>query len=247
MARFEDYADRYTRAALRMEGGILEIRLHDGQGGSLVWGEPAHRELPELFERVASDPDVRVVILTGSGDTFCASGDGSGWPSKWTPETFSTLFYEGRKLHENLLNIEAPVIGAINGPATWHAEIGLLSDIVLAADDVIFQDFPHFPYSPPSDAVHTVWPALLGPNRGRYFLLMKEIIAAAEAKQLGLVGEVLPKADLLPRAWEIARRLAAENPVVLRYSRMALTLKLKREILQDHPYGMALIGLNMLR
>jgi enoyl-CoA hydratase/carnithine racemase len=247
MARFEEYQDRYTRAALRREDGVLEIRLHDGNGGSLVWDEPVHRELPELFERVSSDPEVRVVILAGSGESFCSAGDASGWPEKWTPETFATLFYEGRKIHENLLAIEAPVIGVVNGPATWHAEIPLLSDVVLAAEDVVFQDFPHFPYSPPSDAVHTVWPALLGPNRGRYFLLMKEQIDAREAQRLGLVGEVLPKAKVLERAWEIARNFAAQNPVMLRYSRLALTHKLKRDILQDHPFGMALVGLNMLR
>src|SRR5262245_37395455 len=201
MTRFDEYANRFTRATLRREGGILEIRLHHADGSSLVWDEPAHRELPELYEVVAGDPDVHVVILTGTGDVWCTSGDGSGWPPKWTGEAFQTLFREGRKLLENHLNIEVPMIAAINGPVTWHAEQALLCDIVLAADDVVMQDAPHFPHSPPSDGVHTVWPALLGPNRARYFLLAKQQIDAQEALRLGLVGEVLPKQEVLPRAW----------------------------------------------
>ena len=66
-ASFEEYQGQCSRAALRREGGVLEITLHDGNGGSLVWDEPAHRELPELFRSVAGDGDNHVVILTGRG------------------------------------------------------------------------------------------------------------------------------------------------------------------------------------
>jgi enoyl-CoA hydratase/carnithine racemase len=75
------YAERFTRARLRREDGVLEITLHDGQGGSLVWDEPAHRELPELFREVAGDPHNRVVVLTGAGESFCASQARTGWPA----------------------------------------------------------------------------------------------------------------------------------------------------------------------
>jgi enoyl-CoA hydratase/carnithine racemase len=242
MTRIEDYSQRYTRAAVRREGGVLQITLHDGNGSSLVWDESAHRELPELFHDVASDPDIRVVILTGSDDVFCASIDRTSWPDG----SWHKIFTEGRRLLENLLSIEVPMIAAINGPARWHAELAVLCDIVLAAEHADFQDGPHLPHAVPGDGVHTVWPTLLGPNRGRYFLLMKEILDAHEAKRLGVVHEVLEKDQLLPRAWEIARHFDKHDPLTLRYTRLALTQTLKRSVLPDLAYGLALEGLSML-
>jgi enoyl-CoA hydratase/carnithine racemase len=239
------YAERFTRARLRRVDGVLEITLNDGQGGSLVWDEPAHRELPELFQEVAADCDNRVVILTGAGESFCASQATTGWPAM-NAKGWDKIFTEGRRLLANLLSVEVPMIAAINGPATWHAELAVLCDIVLAAEHAYIQDRPHFPSAVPADGVHTVWPALLGPNRGRYFLLTSEKLDVREAKQLGVVHEVLPAGDLPERAWALARELAAAKPLVLKYTRLALTQQLKRTILDDLPFGLLLEGLAVL-
>ena len=86
----------------------------------------------------------------------------------------------------NLLEIEVPVIGAVNGPATIHAEIPVMSDIVLASQTATFQDAPHFPRGVvPGDGVHVVWPLLLGQNRGRYFLLTGQTLSAHRGNGLG--------------------------------------------------------------
>jgi enoyl-CoA hydratase/carnithine racemase len=242
MTHFDEYAHRYSRAALRREGGVLEIRLHDGNGSSLIWDEPAHRELPDLFADVANDSQNHVMILTGTGDSFCASLASGGWPAM-TAATWDKIFTEGRRLLKNLLDIEIPVIGVINGPARYHAELVTLSDIVLSAEDGLWQDGTHFPQGVPGDGVHSVWPHLLGPNRGRYFLLTNQEIDAQEAQQLGIVGEVLPKENLLPRAWELARDMDRQNPLTLKYTRLVLTQQLRRAILDDLPYGLSLEGL----
>ena len=72
----------------------------------------------------------------------------------------------------NFLNIEVPVISAVNGPAWRHSELPLLADIVLAADTAQFQDSAHFTGGlVPGDGMHIVYPLLLGVNRARYFLL----------------------------------------------------------------------------
>jgi enoyl-CoA hydratase/carnithine racemase len=242
MPKLDDYAHRYSRAELRREGGVLEIKLHNGKGESLVWDEPAHRELPDLFADVANDSDNRVVILTGTGDSFCDSVAFGDWPPL-TATTWDKIFTEGRRLLTNLLGIEVPVIGVVNGAARYHAELLILSDIVLCADHAVFQDAPHFPNAVPADGVHTVWPHLLGPNRGRYFLLTNEEIGAAEAKALDMVAEVMPKGDLLDRAWELARDMDTRNPLLLKYTRLALTAQLKRAVLTDLPFGLTLEGL----
>ena len=143
-----------------------------------------------------------------------------------------------------MLNIEVPIIAAINGPALRHSELPLMSDIVLAAPHTTFQDSGHFMSGlTPGDGMHIIYPLLLGLNRGRYFLLTGQMLDAAKAQEFGLVAEVLPADQLLPRAWELARDLARQPRLVLRYSRVLLTQKLKGELHDLLGYGLALEGL----
>ena len=83
----------------------------------------------------------------------------------------------------------------------------------------------------------------MGMNRGRYFLLTGQMLDAEQARELGLVAEVLPPAELVPRAWALARQLAQQPRLVLRYSRALLTHKLKQELHDLLGYGLALEGL----
>lgn len=242
MARFDDYATAASCADLTFTDGILEIRLHT-DGGPLVWGEVPHRELPELFGLVASDHDVEVVILTGTGDDFCVDID----RASWTPFNISTtagydrIYWEGKHLMANLLAIEVPVIGVVNGPARIHAELLVTSDITLAADTAVFQDGAHYwSGSVPGDGVQIVWPRLLGDNRGSYFLMTAQELTASEALDLGVVNEVLAPDELLPRAHEHARRLVQIPRLTRRYTRVALTQPLKEEVTRGLSHGLIL-------
>ena len=119
-----------------------------------------------------------------------------------------------------------------------------MCDIVLASDTAAFQDSGHFVSGlVPGDGMHVVYPMLLGLNRGRYFLLTGQTIGAQEAKDLGLVSEVLPQPELLPRAWALAEQLAQQSDLVLRYTRVATTQVVKRAMLDILGYGLALEGL----
>ena len=136
------------------------------------------------------------------------------------------------------------MISAINGPALRHSELPLLCDIVLAAEETTFQDSGHFVNGLiPGDGMHIIYPLLLGLNRGRYFLLTGQSLSAREARELGLVNEVLPRKQLLPRAWELAEQLSQQSPLVLRYSRVLLTQYVKRMMHDLLGYGLALEGL----
>lgn len=239
---FDEYRDRYEHVALRRVDGIVELRLHT-DGGPLVWGAAPHTELGDCFADVGRDRENRVVIITGTGDRFIAALDDS-WVGPMHPQKWDTIHANGKALLRNLLDIEVPVIGAVNGPATVHAELALLSDITLAADHATFSDAPHFRFGTvPGDGVHVIWPELLGVNRARYFLLTGQRIGAAEALSLGVVNEVVAADALLGRAWELARRLAQQADTTLRYTREVLTQPLKRLLLDSVGHGLALEGL----
>ena len=245
-SKLEDYANKYQTVRMERRDGILLVTLHT-EGQSLRWGFLPHSELPEAFHDIGADRDNRVVILTGTGAEFSgprATPGTSSFPMRPGWDRIDRIHWEGRHLLMRLLEIEVPVISAINGPAWRHSEIPLLGDIVLAADTAQFQDSAHFPSDVvPGDGMHIVMPLLLGLNRGRYYLLTGQTLDARKAYEFGLVAEVLPPDRLMPRAWELAEELAKKPTLALRYTRLLLTEYLRRQMHDLLGYG---LGMEML-
>jgi enoyl-CoA hydratase/carnithine racemase len=240
---FETYAEKYRTVRMERRNGILQMTLHT-DGGPLQWGREPHEELPQAFRDIGSDRENRVVIMTGSGAAFSGPRPAPGEKLRTPPSDWDRIYWEGKHLLGALLDIEVPMISAINGPALRHSELPLLCDIVLAAEDTVFQDSAHFPNGLiPGDGMHIVYPLLMGLNRGRYFLLTGQILSVQEAQQCGMVAEVLPRSELLPRAWSLAEQIAEQSPLVSRYTRVLLTQYLKRQLVDLLGYGLALEGL----
>lgn len=107
------------------------------------------------------------------------------------------------------------------------------------SDDGILEVTLHTRGGPALWGVHTVWPMLLGPNRGRYFLLTGERIDAQEARRLGVVGEVLAADALMPRARELAAQLGKLPLSMLRYTRALLVHQLRRRMQDELASGLA--------
>jgi enoyl-CoA hydratase/carnithine racemase len=239
------YFDSYpTINFTRDDDGIVILTLHTDDG-PVTYSSQHHRDWVGAFYDVGRDADNAVVIITGTGDSFI---DAMAWDTPVnTPDLWEKIHHEGKRFLRNLLDIEVPVIAAINGPVSIHAEVPLLSDITIASTTATFSDAPHFPSGGvPGDGVHIVWPELLGSNRGRYFLLTGQVLTAEEAKSLGVINEVCPPAQLMPRALELARMLAAKPAVLRRHTRTVLTIKWKRLLDEGLGYGLALEGLNVI-
>ena len=247
MSRFEEYAGRYRFVRLERNNGILELSIHK-DGGEAVWTADTggiHDELGQAFYQIGRDPENRVVIMTGTGDVFVTKTELSDVQMITAPY-WDTIQREARDLIMNLLEIQVPVIGAVNGPVFVHSELPTMSDIVIASDRASFADKAHAPNGVvPGDGVHVWWPMLLGPNRGRHFLMTGAEISAQEAKALGFVAEVVPHGRVMERARAIANELLAKNPQMLRFSRLAMTQHIKRRMSDDLGYGLMLEGMGL--
>ena len=248
--RLEDYCDKYESVRMRREDGILEITLGTG-GGPLKWGRLPHAELEEAFLNIGRDRENQLVIMTGTGEEFSgpvAEAVSNRAAHKQSPDEWAELGWESNRLLSNLLAIDVPMISAVNGPAARHAELPVMCDIVLAAENATFQDSAHFAGGlVPGDGVHVVFPMAMGLNRGRYFLLTGQVLDARQALEAGLVNEVLPREQLLPRAWELARQIMQQPEMNRRYARILLTENLRRRMNELLPYGLALEGLAITR
>ena len=244
MSSFEAYRDSFPNARLtRSDTGVLEVALHT-DGSTLVFNGHTHEQFVDLFHAIGSDSGNRVVILTGSGDAFMESISPDGFDF-FSPQGYDKIYREGKKVLMNILDIEAPLIAAVNGPARLHSEYILLADIVLATPATVFQDKPHFDFGiVPGDGVHLLWQEAIGTVRGRYFILTRQELDAKTAKEWGAVNEIVPLDKLLPRAREIAESLTKLPPLTTRYTRIALTQKLRRIIDEGVGYGLALEGIS---
>ena len=247
-----DYKNKYESFSFERNDGVLEAVLHTG-GKSLVFSSTVHEELGFAFADIAADRENKIVILTGAGDDFCTEFDPEtfkqfkGLGDGMTAGGWDITYWRGTHYTRNLLDIPVPMIGAVNGPATVHCEMPLLCDIVLASETAFFQDASHFSNGvAPGDSIQAAFMLLAGINRARYFFLTEQKISAHKALEFGLVAEVLPPAELLPRARELAAQIAKLPPLALRYARILLTQQLRRTVYEGAEIGLALEGLSAL-
>jgi enoyl-CoA hydratase/carnithine racemase len=251
MPKLDDYARSYRFIKLERRDGILLMTLHT-DGGPLRWGLEPQAELARALHVIGTDRENRLLVLTGTGEEFSGPRLDPDAPffhgAKLTPAGVHEVFVNARRLVNAHLAIEVPIIAAVNGPARRHADLALMCDIVLASDDATFEDTAHFHNGSivPGDGINVVYTMLMGLNRARYLMLTGQVLGAKEAKEMGLVAEVMPRAKLMPRAWELAHQLARKSDMLLRYTRSVLTLPLKKQIDESLAYSLSMEALSTL-
>jgi len=265
MATAAELNEKYPPYTFDFEDGVLRVTRVDLQfdvgevvkGESLSNSERAFSEttsssikLRDLWREIADDTSVRVLICTAAGDVWedPPSRTEPFPPGLFTSTLWEHILYQRRQSLQAFLDIPAPIISAVNGPATAHAEWALLADIVVASEAATFQDKVHYTQDlVPGDGVQAVWPALIGVNRARHFLLTGRTITAPEALDLGLVAEVVPPDRLLPRAYELADQLLRASTTTARLSVHVIRQELKERLLRDVNFGIALEGLDLVQ
>jgi enoyl-CoA hydratase len=217
-------------ATLRSEriGDVLKVTIAHPTSAVNAVDEALHHDLTQLFADLRRERDARAVLLTGQGRAFSAGGDFAWFPSLQDPARMEALRRDARQLVWNLVDVELPIVAAVNGPAMGlGASIALLCDVIFMADTATIGD-PHVKVGiVAGDGGAAIWPLLVGPARAKQYLLTGDPLSAAEAERIGLVNRVVPAADLEREALAFAARLAAGAPLAVRYTKLAVNKLVK--------------------
>jgi enoyl-CoA hydratase/carnithine racemase len=214
--------------------------------------------LLEAFDRASGDPSVRVVVLTGAGDrAFCAGGDlgGRALPAGREapgPPAQASSFVErhhGRRsfadLFRRLNRMGKPVIARVRGHCLAGGfGLALGCDLVVASDDSSFGTPEVKRGLMPMMIMATIF-RNVGRKKGMELLLTGERISAAEAERLGLINHAVPAAELDTRVDELAARIAAMSPAVVRLGRDAFYAMSDMGFEQALDYLQAMLTVNL--
>jgi enoyl-CoA hydratase len=200
-----------------------------------------HHELEQIWIDVRADQDVNAIILTGAGRAFCAGGDvkgmaegslsGGAAPRKGKGRGRGPIAASnGRRVIENMLDVEQPIIGAINGDAIGlGATLALLCDITVASEKARFADTHVKVGIVAGDGGAVIWPLLIGPHRAKEFLMRGNFISGAEAGRIGMVNYAVGPDEVMTKARELAQELADGPTWAIRWSKLAVNKWLKQQ------------------
>jgi len=194
-----------------------------------------HDELEHIWIDLAGDSEINAILLTGAGRAFSAGGDVKGMANRWGTEEGRKWAIEiataGRRLIQNMLDVEQPIIGAINGDAMGlGANIALLCDVIVMSETARIADTHVKVGIVAGDSGAIIWPLLVGPARAKEFLMRGTIITGADAAKMGLVNYSVPADQVMGKAHEIARELADGPTYAIRWTKMSVNKFLKQQV-----------------
>jgi enoyl-CoA hydratase len=234
----------FETIATERRGAVLKVTLNRPERLNAV-NDVMHRELRDLFGRMALADDFRAAVITGAGRAFCAGGDfkqmevnnaegGAGYD-----DGFRSLLVDAVAMAKNIVAVRQPLIAAVNGDAIGlGATLALFCDVVYMADGARIGD-PHVRAAlVAADGGTVLWPMLVGVNRAKEYLMTGELLAAAEAERVGLVNHVVPADELDGTAMAMADRLAAGASLAIQFNKRLINKELEDRI--DRIYDTAL-------
>ena len=182
-----------------------------------TWALAEEWEITRVLDDVTSDDEVKVVVLTGTGDVFCGGAHHGDDP-------FDAFGYYDRSLDifGKWVNLDKPVVIAINGTASGSGlTFAMFGDIVFAERQVVFRD-AHVLGGVVSATGPYQWPPSIGLLRAKRYLLTGDEFSAERAEEMGLVSEVVDTGTSLKHATDVANRLAAIRPAAVQGTKRAL-------------------------
>ncbi len=212
-------ADALDEVLHRVESGVATIVLNRPHRRNAITREQRLRVI-QLLDEAAERLDVRVVVLTGSGGSFCTGADlgaaNAGWPrpegapARAALDVARGMRTNAHRLITAIMDCEKPVIAAVNGIAAgMGVHMALACDLVIMADDAaLFEVFAQRGIVPDAGGAYLLG-RIIGPQKAKELLFFGEKIAAHDAAAIGLVNRVVPASAFDAAVAEWASRLAA--------------------------------------
>jgi enoyl-CoA hydratase len=180
-----------------------------------------YTELIDMLHQIGLDSEVRVVVLTGAGRTFCSGHDAStGEAASWTPENVGTphFFLHFIKVMHGLdaafRNLPQPVIAAVNGAAAGMGyTLAVACDLAIAAKSAKFVNAFHNVGTGSEGGLSYLLPRAIGSQRAAELLLTARPVMADEAERIGLVLRAVPDEELMTAVLDLAEEIKANAPL----------------------------------
>jgi enoyl-CoA hydratase len=225
-----DYNDYQTLHITRRgaDNAVLDIQMKSklpGSNGKLpTASHQGHQELAAIWRDVSDDDSVKVAVLRGEGLGFSGGGDLQLVQDMANDFAVRTrVWKEARDLVYNVINCDKPIVSAMHGPAVGAGLVaGLLADISIASKTAKIVDGHTRLGVAAGDHAAIVWPLLCSMAKAKYYLMLCEPINGQEAERIGLVSLCVDEADLLPKAYEVADKLAAGSQTAIRWTKYSL-------------------------
>jgi enoyl-CoA hydratase/carnithine racemase len=228
-----DYS-RYKYLAVACDNGIATLSLNQPDNRNAIHAE-MHAELEQAWPQLQADPAVNVIVLTGAGKIFSAGGDIKRMVNRYGSEEGWRFALDTpastKRLFQNILEVEKPIVAAINGDAVGlGATLALFCDSTVIADGAKFGDSHVKVGLVAGDGGAVIWPILVGPNRAKEFLMRGKLMNGKEAQAMGLINHVAPAEQVLEEAMKIARELNALPPLAVRWTKLSVNKWIKQQL-----------------
>jgi enoyl-CoA hydratase len=205
------------------DDGVDEL-VFGPEGGMPATDAAGHAALGSVWARLAEEPGVRCILVRSLGKGFCAGGTLEVVQDMVSSEAARLrVMREGRAIVQGMIDCDLPIVSAINGAAVGAgAAVALLADISIAGHKAKIIDGHTKLGVAAGDHAALIWPLLCGMARAKYHLLLCNTIDGREAERIGLVSLCVPADQLMPKAFEVADKLARGAQQAIRWTKRSL-------------------------
>jgi enoyl-CoA hydratase len=207
----------------RKDDGILLITINRPEVLNAT-NSRLHWELSRVWLDIADDDETNVIVVTGAGRAFSAGGDLDMIQNMAaSPDNIGKAMKEAGDIVYNMINLDKPIISAINGVAVGAGlAVAFMADISIASESMRITDGHLRLGVAAGDHAVIIWPLLCGMAKAKYYLMTADFIDGKEAERIGLVSLCVPADKLMDKAMEVARKLARGPQQAVRFTKRSL-------------------------
>jgi len=218
-----DYGEYQHLLFERKPNGIVLITINRPEVLNAT-NDRLHWELTQVWLTLDADDSARVAVVTGAGRAFSAGGDlDMVEANSRDPKRLARTVREASDIVYNMINLDKPVVSAINGVAVGAGlVVALMADVSIMAESARFTDGHTKLGVVAGDHAAILWPLLCGMAKAKYYLLTSDFIDGREAERIGLVSLCVPADQLMDRALAVAGKLALGSQQAIRWTKKSL-------------------------